>query len=75
MKKTINVAIGGCSFIIDEDAYNTLSDYLDRFKAALDDTSSSADVMDELEVRIADQLKQKLGGRQVVDLKMAGLNH
>lgn len=70
MKKTINVAIGGCSFIIDEDAYNTLSEYLDRFKAALDDTSSSADVMDELEVRIADQLKQKLGGRQVVDLKM-----
>ena len=22
MKKTINVAIGGCSFTIDEDAYN-----------------------------------------------------
>lgn len=70
MKKTINVAIGGCSFTIDEDAYNSLSDYLDRFKASLDASSSSTDVMDELEVRIADQLKLKLGGRQVVDLKM-----
>ena len=70
MKKTINVAIGGCSFTIDEDAYNTLNDYLERFKAALDNTSSSAEVLDELEVRIADMLKGKLGGRQVVDLAM-----
>ena len=70
MKKTINVAIGGCSFTIDEDAYNTLDEYLERFKAALDNTSSSSEVMDELECRIADQLKEKLGGRQVVDLTM-----
>ena len=70
MKKTINVAIGGCSFTIDEDAYNTLNDYLERFKAALDSTSSNAGVMDELEVRIADLLKGRLGGRQVVDLAM-----
>ena len=69
MKKTINVAIGGCSFTINEDAYVTLNDYLERFKSALNN-SSSADVMDELEVRIADQLKGKLGGRQVVDLAM-----
>ncbi len=70
MKKTINVAIGGCSFTIDEDAYNTLNNYLERFKASLDNTSGSDEVMDELEVRIADLLKSKLGGRQVVDLTM-----
>jgi phage shock protein PspC (stress-responsive transcriptional regulator) len=70
MKKTINVAIGGCSFTINEDAYVTLNDYLERFKSALANNSSSAVVMDELEVRIADQLKGKLGGRQVVDLAM-----
>lgn len=71
MKKTINVAIGGCSFTIDEDAYNTLNEYLERFKGALETSSSSADVMDELEDRIADLLKSKLGGREVVDLKMS----
>ena len=70
MKKTINVAIGGCSFTIDEDAYNTLNDYLERFKSALESTSTSTEVLDELEVRIADMLKGKLGGRQVVDLAM-----
>lgn len=70
MKKTINVAIGGCSFTIDEDAYNTLNDYLERFRKALNDTSTSADVMDELEGRIADLLKGKLGGREVVDNRM-----
>ena len=70
MKKTINVAIGGCSFTIDEDAYITLSNYLERFKASLDSTAGSSDVMDELEIRIADLLKGKLEGRQVVDNAM-----
>lgn len=71
MKKTINVAIGGCSFTIDEDAYKTLDEYLERFKSALDKSDSSADVMDELEGRIADLLKARLGGREVVDLAIA----
>lgn len=71
MKKTVNVAIGGCSFIIDEDACDVISNYLDRFKGALDNTSGSADVMDELENRIADLLKGKLAGREVVSISMA----
>lgn len=72
MKKTINVAIGGCSFTIDEDAYLTLNNYLERFKASLANSGSRADteVMEELEVRIADLLKGRLGGRQVVDNTM-----
>ena len=49
MKKTLNVAIGGCSFTIDDDAYKTLEEYLDSFKAGLDNSSSSNEVMDELE--------------------------
>ena len=71
MKKTVNVAIGGCSFIIVEDACNAISNYLDRFKAAIGDSSSATDVMDELENRIADLLKGKLGVRDVVTLAMA----
>ncbi len=71
MQKTINVAIGGCSFTIDEDAYKTLDEYLERFKGALEANSSSAEVMDELEGRIADLLKARLGSREVVDFGMA----
>lgn len=68
MKKTINVAIGGCCFTLDEDAYNALDAYLESFKAALGSGSSSAEVMDELEARIADLFKEKLAGREVVDI-------
>ncbi len=71
MKKTINVAIGGCSFTIDKDAYNALDEYLERFKSAMESTGGNSNVFDELEARIADLLKAKLGGRQVVDLVMA----
>lgn len=70
MKKTLNVAIGGCSFTIDEDAYMTLENYLDSFKAGLTDSSSSNQVMDELEMRIADLLKAAIGRREVIDLNM-----
>lgn len=68
MKKTINVAIGGCSFTIDEDAYSRLEEYLDSFSAGLDSTSGSKTAADELEIRIADLLKEKLGKREVVDI-------
>lgn len=71
MKKTVNVAIGGCSFIIDEDAYNIIENYLDRFKAAIGTESSSKDIMEELESRIADLLKGRLAGREVVSSDMA----
>lgn len=68
MKKTINAAIGGCSFTIDEDAYNRLEEYLDSFVAGLDGSTGSKTAADELEIRIADLLKEKLGKREVVDL-------
>lgn len=70
MKKTLNVAIGGCSFTIDEDAYMALESYLDSFKAGLENNSSSNQVMDELEMRIADLLKVQIGRREVIDLNM-----
>lgn len=71
MKKTLNVAIGGCSFIIDEDACEAISEYLDRYKAAIGDQTSVNEAMEELEVRIADCLKALMGGKETVSLKMA----
>lgn len=67
MKKTINAAIGGCSFVIDDNAYDALSEYLRRFESALGNSSVSRTQMAELEARIADLLKAGLGGREVVD--------
>ena len=68
MKKTINAAIGGCSFIIDEDAYCRIEEYLDCFIASLDDSAASKTAAEELEIRIADLLKEKMGGKEVVDI-------
>lgn len=65
MKKTINVAIGGCGFTLEEDAYKLMNEYLEGFKAALDESSVNDNVMDELEGRIADLLKQRMGGCEV----------
>jgi len=70
MKRTISAAIGGRNFILDEDAYNAISNYLNCFQAGLDNTNSRQEVMDELEMRIADLFSEKLAGKEVVDINM-----
>jgi len=70
MKTTISAAVGGYNFIFDNDAFSRLSDYLDKFRMALDPIGAQ-EVMDELEMRIADLLKERLGGKEVVDVQMA----
>ena len=46
MKKTVNVAIGGCAFIIEEDAYKLMNGFLEGFESALDESSVIEKVMD-----------------------------
>lgn len=70
MKKTINVAIGGCAFTLEEDAYKIMNGFLEGFESALDESSVSDKVMDELEDRIADLLKQKMRGCEVATAAM-----
>lgn len=70
MKKSTSISLGKSNFIIEEDAYNTLGKYLDDFKADLSskDGSTSADeVMEEVEMRIADLFRENLHGSEVVD--------
>ena len=68
MKKTINAAIGGCSFTIDEDAYDRLEEYLDSFSSGMENCLARKTAAEELEIRIADLLKEKMGRREVVDI-------
>ena len=69
MKKTVNIALGGRSFTIEDDAYISLSSYLESYKAGLSPAGES-EVMDELEMRIADLFEEKLKGRAVVPVEM-----
>ena len=70
MKKTVNAGIGGRSFILDEDAYSRLDAYLKLFKAQLKDVPE-AEVMDDLESRIAELFTERVGsGARVVDISL-----
>lgn len=63
MKKTLNIGIGGKSFIIDEDAHARLKSYLDRFRSRLTEEQGT-EVMNDIEARIAELLLSNLGSAQ-----------
>ena len=70
MKKTLNIGIGGKSFIIDEDAHERLKNYLETFRSRLTDEQGS-EVMNDIEARIAELLLSNLGsGQQSVSLAL-----
>lgn len=70
MKKTVSIGLGGRNFIIDEDAYRSLKCYLDNYEATL--SENRKEVMDEIEMRMADLLRDGMNGREVVDIEMIG---
>lgn len=68
MKKTVNVGIGGVSFVLEEDAYARLNSYLGHFRAKLG--TNVNEVMDDLEQRIAELFSARVTGGQAVTLEM-----
>jgi phage shock protein PspC (stress-responsive transcriptional regulator) len=74
MKKTINATLNGQCFILDEDAYNRLSIYLQAFEEKIDRVLERKEVIEELEERIAFLFKEKLNSRsEVVDITLVNL--
>lgn len=71
MKKVLNIGIGGRSFIINEDAYQRLDAYLENFKKKMQMGYQTKEVMDDLEMRIAELIEEQLQSKQeVVTLSM-----
>ena len=76
MKKVLNISLGSRSFTLEEDAYKRLSEYLEHFRTRLVASSGvpisqNAEVMEDLESRIAELFTQEVGsdGRVVgIDL-------
>ena len=62
----MNVGIGGFGFMIDEDAYYRLNNYLNRFKSALGSGKESSEVMSDVEQRIAELFRQELRYKEEV---------
>ncbi|MDD2426225.1 MAG: PspC domain-containing protein, partial [Bacteroidales bacterium] len=71
MKKVLNAGIGGRSFIMDEDAYQRLDRYLDRFREKTRMGAQAKDVMEDLEQRIAELFSESLkSDQEVVNLTL-----
>lgn len=69
MKQVVNVSIGNKSFIVETDAYNYLSQYLNDYKAF--GGSQSEQTMNDLEERIAEILSNQISAvKNVVTMQM-----
>jgi len=60
MKKVLTVNIGRKSFVIDEDAFTRLKNYLDNFRATIADPQDADEVMEDVEIRVAEILQEQL---------------
>ena len=60
MKKTVSVNIKGINFLIEEDAYELLQDYLERLTNALNKTEGHQEIIEDVELRIAELCSSKL---------------
>jgi len=74
MKKVVNVGIGGKSFTIDEDAYQKLEAYLKAFKEKTGMGYQTNEVMEELELRIADLFTENLSNKNQDVIDIATVN-
>ncbi len=54
MKKTIYINLNGYAFHIEEDAYDRLSQYLDRIERSFSDTDEAKEIIADIESRIAE---------------------
>lgn len=63
MKKTISVTIGGLVFNVEEDGYQKLNTYLESLKAHFTALSYGAEVISDIESRIAEQFNAKISGQ------------
>lgn len=66
MNTTKNISIGGYAFIIEEDAYIRLGQYINAVKTNLVGTPGSDEVVADIEMRIAEIFREVLKGREVV---------
>ncbi len=66
MDKTVSISLGGFPFIIDENAYTKLKVYLNDVKTSLRGTEGIEDIIEDVEIRIAELFRDNLKFREVV---------
>lgn len=74
MKKVLSVGIGGRTFTIDEDAYQKLDAYIERFRQKTQMGYQTKEVIDDLECRIAELFTDALNSRKYDVVNIALVN-
>ncbi len=69
MKKVLTITISGVVFYINDDAYHLLHAYLQELKKHFRNNPNGAEIIHELEQRIAELLTAFLGKRKVVEVR------
>ena len=70
MNKTVTANISGVVFHIEADAYEKLHQYLNTIKNYFRDSDGTDEIMADIEARIAELFKEKLGtGRDVITME------
>jgi phage shock protein PspC (stress-responsive transcriptional regulator) len=74
MNKTVTINISGIIFHIEEDAYSSLSNYLNKIKSKFNSSEGGNEILADIEARIAELLSQKINqGKQVIVLNDVNL--
>ena len=66
MNKTLNIGLAGYSFMIDEQAYLKLNDYLAALRNSLE-ADEADEVMHDIEIRMVEIFRELLGKREVIN--------
>lgn len=70
MKKTLTINLAGMVFHIDDDAFETLKNYLDRVKNELRSVDGGDEIYNDVEARISELFSEKLkNNKQVITQK------
>ncbi len=71
MNKTISIHLQGIPFLIEENAYQLLKNYLDRLSEVLNQEEGAEEIKQDIEIRMAELFSKALGtNKKVLEQKM-----
>jgi phage shock protein PspC (stress-responsive transcriptional regulator) len=68
MKKVININLGGLPYIIDEDAYVYLNDYLEAIRTHFSYSEGCDEIMFDIELRMSELFQEQMKARQIITM-------
>lgn len=71
MKQTVNINLAGMQFVIDDDAYALLRDYLDTLTHLYHNSTDAAEIVEDVEMRIAELFSSQMASpNTIITLQM-----